>query len=390
MKLRRWTLLPLAALFLFAPGCGGALVADDLREIDQLALVETLGIDRAGRLMTVTASTASGGGRVLLKASAVTISRGVREMQNFTEKKYIFYGHVKHLLVGEDAAADSLSRCMEYVERDGELRLDTGLFIVRSGTAEAAITATGGSGGESSTGDLLESLEKDVQLLSESYVFTCAEISEALAERNCALAAAVMLTEPENILDGGGTRTLRSAGFAVIADGRLCRWLDGDLARGACLLMDRTGGDVIEAPDGRGGWFAARLTGSGVRFRPEYADGRLKRLSVRVELRCNLDELQQPLDLYDAETIRAMEEGLAAVESWRVAEVVRISQELGADFCGIGERVRRASPLRFDGMRVPWDEQFPELEVQVETAAKLQRTYDTGLSPMRAGEGDAS
>ena len=373
----------LAALALLG-GCGEKRPFGNVREIDQLALVETMGVDHGGGLCTITVSTAAEEGQVLLKTKAVTLSRALRELQDYTEKKYIFCGHTRHLLLGPEAAAGFFGECLEFVERDGELRMDTKLYVVRGSSAEDAVALPGG--GEESVGDALDSLEKDVSLLSESHVFTCGETAEALAERNCALVSALRLAEPENILQGEDRRLLLSAGYAIIAEGSLAGWLEPDLARGANLLMQQRGGDLIEAPDGRGGWFAAALTGSRASFLPQYGEGELTGLTVRLALCCTLSELQQTLDLREEETVRRMEEGIAEVEAWRVSEVLRISQEMGADFCGLEKAVRWAAPLRFDRMKTPWEERFPDLPIAVEISVKLARTYEGEIEPLRSGE----
>lgn len=376
-----------AALLLAFPlllsGCAGRKPLGSFREIDQMVLVETMGVDRRDGLFTVTVSTAAEEGQVLLKTPAVTLSRALKEMQDYTEKKYIFYGHTRHLLLGPSVLEEELARCLEFVERDGELRMDTKLFALRGDSAEDAIAVPDG---EESVGDLLDSLEKDVALLSESHVFTCGETAEALAERGSVLVSALRLAEPENILNGENRKTLLSAGYAVVTERGLACWLDTDLARGANLLMELSDGDLIEAPDGRGGWFAAALTGSKAVFLPKFEEGELSGLHIRLELRCRLSEMQQPLDLREEGVIRELEEGIASVEAWRVEEVLRLSQLLGADFCGLERQVRRAASVRFDRMNTSWRELFPTLPVTAEVAVKLTRSYEGTVEPLGAGE----
>ncbi len=377
----------LLAILLLLSGCAERRHFGDYREIDQLVLSQVLGVDCSGGLFTVTVSTAAGEGQALLKTKARTLSRALKEMQDYTEKKYIFYGHTRHLLLGPTALEAGFDRCLEFAERDGELRMDTRLYALRGNSAEEAVSLPGS--GEESVGDLLDSLEKDVSLLSESHVFTCGETAEALAERGSVLVSALRLTEPENILDGENRRTLLSAGYAIIAGGKPAGWLDPDLARGANLLMGLGEGDLIEAPDGQGGWFAAALTGSRAEYQPSFSEGELQSVNIRLELRCSLSELSQPLDLRREEVIWGLEEGIAAVEAWRVSEVLRISRELGADFCGLEKQVRRAAPLRFDRMRTPWKELFPALPVTAEISVKLARTFEGTVEPLWAGESAA-
>ena len=150
--------------------------------------------------------------------------------------------------------------------------------------------------------------------------------------------------------------------------------------------MELSDGDLIEAPDGRGGWFAAALTGSKAVFLPEFEEGELTGLHIRLELRCRLSEMQQPLDLREEGVIRELEEGIASVEAWRVEEVLRLSQLLGADFCGLERQVRRAASVRFDRMNTSWRELFPTLPVTAEVAVKLTRSYEGTVEPLGAGE----
>ena len=363
-------------------GCGQSLMYDDYREIDQLELIQVLGVDTAGKLATVTAATNSLSEPLVLKNSSVTVNRAMREMQEYTSKKYIFYGHTKHLLIGEDAARKNLSFYMEYMERGVEMRLDTRLYIIQGGTAEQAISAT--TGGEYNVGALLDSLEKDVQLMSESHVFSCGEVAEALAESGCGLAAAVVLVEEDNIVSGSKKLTLQSSGYAVLKEERLVAFLDTNLARGVNLLINETVSDVIEVPDGQGGWAALRVTKAGTRFEPVFEDGRLTRVKAAVEITCNLDELQNPVDIYNAEELNVLERGVEAMEKQRVEQALSRSQELGADLCRVGKRVRMKAPIRFERMPEPWETVFPQLAFDVEVKAELVRTYDVGLSHIRS------
>lgn len=381
-----------AVLFLLLPllllsGCGdGRLVFGENREIEQLVPVETLGVDRSGELITVIASSASLGDRLLLKTPGVTLARAMREMQNYTEKKYIFFGHTRQLLLGEAAAREELTECLAFVERDAALRLDTRLYVVQGGTAEDAMVLPAGGG--QSVGDLLESLEKDVDLLSESHVTTCAEVSEALAGRGCALVSALAAVRTENVLSAeeGEAVILLSTGYALVTPEGLCRFLDLNLSRGVNLLTGEVGGDVIEAPDGEGHWFAAQLTGAETKFRPGYEEGELTVLDIELKLSCTLSELPHTTDLSDPSVICTLETAIAALEQARITAVLDLSQALGLDFCDLGTRVRRASSLRFDAMETPWEELFPGLEISSSVSVNLERSYDGTVSTVDVRE----
>ena len=380
--MRAIRLLALGLTLCLLGGCGGRWIYSDYREIDQLELIQALGLDAAGGLVTATASTAGQGeGPVVLRSSALSVSRALRKMQDYTSRKYIFFGHTGHLLLGEAAAAEGVQPWLEHMARNVEMRLNTFLYIVRGGTAEACITAAGREG--EGIVPLLTSLEKDVQLMNESHVFTCGEAAEALAEWGSTLAAAISLTEQEDILAGESSTTICTRGYAILKAGRLAGYLDPELARGANLLMGLGGEDILEVPDGAGGWAALRLTGSRVRYAPEFSGGELAALGIRVELECSLDELPGPADTWEEETLDLLERGAAELELERIRRVLDFSRALEADFCGIGRWVRQARPLAWARMPRPWPEVFPGLPLEVEVTCRLGRTGDPGLSPLR-------
>ena len=79
-------------LFLLLSGCSGKNpVFGERREIEQLVPVETLGVDRTGETLTVIASSASLGDRLLLKTPGVTLARAMRELAG-TQNLETLYG----------------------------------------------------------------------------------------------------------------------------------------------------------------------------------------------------------------------------------------------------------------------------------------------------------
>ena len=377
-------LIPVLILGLLT-GCGGRWVYSDYREIDQMELIQAMGLDEERGLVAATASTAGQGeAPVVLRSTAASISLALRKMQDYTSRKYIFFGHTGHLLLGEGAAAQGVRPCLEYMERNAEMRLNTFLYIVRDGTAGECISAAGTDG--DGIVPLLTSLEKDVQLMSESHVFTCGEVAEALAERGSALAAAVSLVRQEDILAGESPVTVCTRGYAVLKEGRLAGYLDPDLARGANLLMGLAGEDVLEVPDGAGGWAALHLTGSRARYEPQFAEGELLALRIRIELDCSLEEqTTQPGKGTEADPA-VLEHGAEALELERVCRVLEISRELAADFCGIGGQVRKVRPLAYDGMCVSWEDCFPGLPLEAEVTCRLRRADEPTFPLLRREE----
>lgn len=380
--MKKAAVLLVAAALLLLGGCKSGMLYADMREIDQLELIQTVGLDAAADGVT---ATAAGGKRVgaespvVLENTSPTAARAMRLMQNYSSKKYIFYGHVRYLLIGEDAAREGLGKYLDYVERSVELRLSTGLLIVKDGTANELIRLT--STESESTADLLASLEKDVRLMSESRVGSCGEAAESLAESGTALIAAVQ-SEQED-----GHRCIASAGYAVFRDGMLAAYIDTDTARAVNLLTGEVEGDVTELDDGRGGLAALRITSGKSSFRAEFSGDEPVRILIKARVTANIEELGERVDPYDPAELADLERQLAALEAARIERALSLMRELSCDYLGIGAKLRLAHPVRLGRLGGRLGETVAGAETEVRVEAKIERTYDLG-APLRTDGGN--
>ncbi len=383
-----------AALFLallLLPGCSRSLVCVNAGEIEDFEIVQTVGVDRRGSQVLLTAAVGGGAaGRVsVMQSEGGTLRRAMQLMQDRSEKKYIFFGETESFLIGEEAAGEDVSVYLETVERGIDMRLDTKVYIVRGCTAAEAILAA--SDPEQSVNERLRAIEEDVRLMSESYVYDCGETAEALAEDGCAVLAALEPAERSERLDTGRETTLRVPGYAFLRGGVLQGYLTGDEARGLTLLRNKAKMDVVEVPDGAGGLASVELTGAECRCEAAFDDSGLTGLCVRLSVRGNVAGMETPLDLYDPAVIRALEASFAAVEGARAQATLKRMRGEGQDLAGFGTAIRMAHPVLFHRFcAADWPDALFSVPWRLETEAALERTYDLGVSPAAEGTGDGA
>ncbi|MFQ7857039.1 MAG: hypothetical protein ACLRIS_19820 [Flavonifractor plautii] len=206
--MRRITALLLAGLAaLTLTGCRrGPGLLPYAREIEDMELMQTLGVDRAGEgQVEVTASSGSGdpaeGAATVVSGQAGTISAAVLGMQG-EGSSYLYFGHVGQLLLGEELAR-RVEPALDYILRDVETRLDTALYLVRGGTAGKAITAAGEDG---SAADRLEALAEDAGLLAGSMPRT---VKDALSDLYAQGATFLPAVEADEALTAAGYGILK-------------------------------------------------------------------------------------------------------------------------------------------------------------------------------------
>lgn len=252
--MRRMTALLLAGLAaLTLTGCRrGPGLLPYAREIEDMELMQTLGVDRAGEgQVEVTASSGSGdpaeGAATVVSGQAGTISAAVLGMQG-EGSSYLYFGHVGQLLLGEGLARQGVEPALDYILRDVETRLDTALYLVRGGTAGKAITAAGEDG---SAADRLEALAEDAGLLAGSMPRTVKDALSDLYAQGATFLPAVEADE-----------ALTAAGYGILKGDRLAGWAEGDAALGVNLVLGQVDADVVELPLDGGGVAALRVVGA--------------------------------------------------------------------------------------------------------------------------------
>lgn len=374
-------ILFMSLLCLALGGCSSSTY-QEMREIENFEIVQTVGVDYEDGLYTVTAATGtSPGGQVtVLTSESVTLARAMQRMQNYSTKKYIFFGHTANYLVGEAAAEHDLSVCLEYVERGFDMRLDTNIFIVRGGSAKDAI-AKASEGGES-VNDHLLALEKDVQILSENHIFDCGDIAEELAADGSALVTAISLWDNENVPVGENKKGVQVVGYAIIDDGRLAGYADVDASRGITLLTNHFVADAAEIPDGQGGYVAVELTEGKTEYNALFGDSGISKIEIKAKLRGGISEMESPINIYDARVISELERVLAEKELERIVNVIELSRRMDVDILELGRELDMKHPVQLRRARAgEWTQQLADTDIEVTVEVAIDRSYELGISP---------
>lgn len=350
-------------LALLLTGCDAPGFLPYARELEDMALIRTMGVDAAPEgAVAVTVSTGARSGTggedaVVLSGSAGTISGACLEMQG-QGSSYIYYGHVGQLLLGEDLARRGAGPALDYVLRDVEMRLDTELYLVRGTGAGAAIQSAAGAGG--SAADRLEAMEEDAGLLAHTMPRTVGDVLERLARSGAAFVPALSL---------GGEGELEADGYGILKDGALAGWAGEEAAGGINLVLGQVDADVLELEGA-----ALRVVGARTRIRPVFDGDRLTGLALRCRVDANLAEAPGALDLQDPVALERLERALEAREAQRIQAALELSQALDADFLELRIAAELAGPGRTADLGERWSLDALELEVSVE--GNILRSYD--------------
>ena len=345
---------------LLLSGCSGLPTA---REMGDMALMRTMGVDYAPEGVEVTASTgprakglqAEGEKALVLSARSQSLSGACLSMQGHSDS-YVFFGYVDQLLVGEEMAREGIKPVLDYFARDEELGLGAQLWLVRDSTARQAVE----SGGESGVDGRLSTLQLDGKLGEAPLTRTAGEIYRDLMEQGAAFVPALVVGELEDA-------SLAEGGYGILKGERLAGCLEGEAARGLELLYGRTPAEVltVQLEDNQVSARAAMVnTAVKIKFQGEEPTG----IEINSRVDIEVTEYGQKLSRTQRE---ALEQRLEELLRSRLEEALAVLQQWQADCVGLGLKAAAFHPRWWQENRAQWPGWFGELEAEINLQAVI-------------------
>ena len=391
MKKAICVILALAAA-LTLTGCTS--VYSNFKEIEQLLVIQDMGLDKQGGgvLLSLCSASDESTGNVpkRLYCTGDSITTALEHIYNYSFEDILFCSHISHVLIGEKAAESGIEDYLSYICCSPIMRLDIPLFIVKGNTAQDAVLKVGD--GNRGIVEIMDSVEMSVGRLGNSSLYTAAETVRNLDRCGSSLICAVELAEPLESVSGASTADEASSaqdedngsltavvyGYAVIRDGKLCKFLDRDEAIAVGFLTNKVGLTNVTVRDRHGSLVVLELDSGGSSVKPVWSDtGELTGLNIAVDVRASLVEVSGSSDTRSAEYTDHITAQLEALISDYVSRVMLTSRELRSDFLCLAQAVERDDPSAFRMLPQSFPDLLPSLELQISVSGQLTHTNDT-------------
>lgn len=397
MKKAICVILALASAFTLT-GCTS--VYSNFKEIEQLLVIQDMGLDKQGGSVLLSLCSASdestGDVPKRLYGTGDSITTALEHIYNYSFEDIIFCSHISHVLIGEKAAENGIDDYLSYICRSPIMRLDIPLFVVKGSTAQDAVLKVGD--GSRGIVEIMDSVEISVGRLGNSSLYTAAETVRNLDRCGSSLICAVELAEPLESDsgapsgdspsssedgdfaaqdEGSGKLTAVVYGYAVIRDGKLCKFLDRDEAIAVGFLTNKVGLTNVTVRDRHGSLVVLEIDSGGSEVTPVWSGtGELTGLNIAVDVRASIVEVSGSSDMRSAEYTDHITAQLEALISDYVSRVMLTSRELRSDFLCLAQAVERDDPSAFLMLPQSFPDLLPSLELQISVSGQLTHTND--------------
>ena len=351
--MKKYLLAPLTVCLLLI-GCSQLPAA---REMNDMALLRTMGVDAAPEGVAVTGSTGprarglqgEGEPALTLEADRESLSAACLAMQGQSDS-FVFFGYVDQLLIGEELAKEGVQPVLDYFARDTELGLGAQLWLVRGASAREAVSA----GGDTGVDRRLETLQHDSKMGVAPHARTAGELYTDLLELGSAYVPALVPVED-------GTAMLAEQGYGVLNDGRLAGFLDGDAAKGLELLAGGPSADILEA-ELETQTVSVKVTSSHSKSELEFQGNTPTTLHLTCKIEARLSEYGSRLTAEELDQVKTQ---LETQERAKIETALARLKELQSDCAGLGAKAAITHPAQWQGIQANWSQWFAQIPMEL-------------------------
>lgn len=405
-------LLSVLLILSFLPsfsGCGS--IYTNYREIEQLLVIQTMGLDYIPGGVRISLASAAGSGPesepVCLSSAGVSITAAMERAQNYSNEDDLFFAHINTVILGEEAARQGIDNYLSFICRSPHIRIDMPLFIVKDTTAEELMSSAGRN--QNRISEIMNTLYDNLERQGENCIFGANEVIRNFERYGSSLICAIEYADAAEIpsasensgtaengaknqqagnqragsSSGGesgqksGGKTAAINGYGVLKAGRLLSYIDAEGAVGVGFLLNRVGVDEIIVEDQAGSKVTLEISQGGSQIRPLWAeDGSLHGLDVSAEVSASVADMEKSGNLDSPEYSDYITSRLEAAVSSRISAVLRLSQKLSADFLGLAGRIETQAPEKFRAMAESFEQCLPDLELRISVSGELSHSND--------------
>ena len=396
MKRKVYLFLVFIILITMLTGCWSR------RELNDLAIVVGMGIDKSGDQFKVTAqiinpeeiaSKKGGSGNtpfIVYSYTGDTIYEAIRKMTKKSPRK-LYAAHLRLLIIGDELASEEgIGKALDLFSRDPELRTDYFVIVAKKTTAEQVLKILTVPLEKINANKIFESLEDSEKSWAATRGVTIDElISEIVFKgQNPLLTGIQIFGDPkegermESLQSTSTEPNLLFPGLAAFKKDKLIGWLDETESKGANYILDKVKSTIINVPcpkdDGFIGIELVRsktnITGSVKNEMP------IVNISVQSEasvgdVECTDTDLSKNANIQDLEA--KTEEDIKS----KIEAALKIAQkDFESDVFGLGVVIHQEAPKYWKRNAENWDNEFIDLTVNVNVDVKIRRIGTVGNS----------
>ncbi len=358
------------------------------KEIEQLAIVSGVAVDKSGEdkvLVTVEIVSVQQEQKqstlkpVYIQAIGITFFDAARSMIALEGKK-LYWSHAKVAIISEELAKDGISKVLDFINRDAEVREDMWVLLSREKSAREIFNS------KPKLENILSFQIDNTMRAQESIVrYPAIELYEFLD--NIGSKETTTTIPTVKLIDFMGKTEVYITGSAIIKKDKLLGYLGETDTRSMLWVQNKIKAGIYPVRDVADTQtnVSLEIFRSKTKIKPEVRDG-VPIIKINILTDVNIGEIMGHEDFIGEKGRKLLEKDAEAQIKKDIEGVIEKAQkEYKSDFLGFGENIKRSMPSVWRSIEKEWNDIFLDIEVSVEVDIRINGSATTS-KPLKVGE----
>ncbi|NOU70159.1 Ger(x)C family spore germination protein [Paenibacillus sp. LMG 31458] len=376
----------------------------DRHELNDLAITVGVGFDKSGKDYLVTAQIVnpsevaakkgSGYGTSITTFSATGVStlEAARKLTTLIPRK-IFGSHLRILVIGEELAREGVSKVLDGLARDHEIRSDFYIIVARDTTAASVLKILTPIE-RIPANKMFKTLESSEKAWAPTVSVELDRFISNLAEptRNPVLTGIRIRGEVQkgksktNLSETTPTSYLEYSGIALFKKDKLVDWLNEEESKGFNYIMGNVKSTMGHLNCPQGETLSIEVIRTNAKVKGHIVNGKPE-ININLFIEQNISEVHCQIDLLDPNTIHELEQISKTTLKQFMTSAIKKAKQNKADIFGFGEAIEDVSPKTWLKVKSDWEDEFSKLKVNIDTDVHIRGLGTTNNSIIeRSGE----
>jgi len=360
------------------------------REINTLAITICIGIDKTenGYLVTeqVLNPKAIASKRAMNETPVVLYTAAGKDLEETIRRitkqcpRTIYNSHLRLVVFGEELARNGIKDILDYIARNHEYRTDF-YFVVAKGTTAheilQALTPLDTIPGINMYNSLATSSENWAPTKSTRMVEL---VNSIVADGINPVLSGIEMAGAENKAES--TDALKQnylketpiyKMLAVFKKDKLTGWLDEDQSRGYNFITGNVKKSAGYAYYGETARISYNIVGSQAAMKVSLANDGKPGMEVKIKVVFDVNAVEGQFDITSEENRESLVDIVESTVITYCEEAISAVKNNKTDIFGFGEAIHRKYPKLWEKMKDDWDNEFPDLQINIAVSAKLSQ-----------------
>ncbi|MGE7909401.1 Ger(x)C family spore germination protein [Lysinibacillus xylanilyticus] len=376
------------------------------RELNELAIVAALGIDKVDNEFKITVQVVIPGeisskqpssGRspvITYHSTGATVFEAIRKMTTVTARK-LYFAHLQIVVLGNKLAEEGINESLDLISRDHEFRNDFEVIVAHEATADEVLNVLTPIE-KVPANKLLNSLKTSEKTWGTTESIKIDELINTINNKTTSVVISTIEIEGDKSVGMEQTNVKRSKspvllkykGLAAFKKGKLIGVLTEEESKSLSFIRDKIQSTIEILACPKGDTLATEITHSKTKIKGKFEHGAPK-IEVLIDVNQNVGEVLCKIDLTKEKSIHLINKKTEELIKKRIEETIRsVQQNYRVDIFGFGEELHRTNPKEWKKIKKDWLTIFQELQVKVDVHVNTQGvgTMENSLVSKTKGE----